>query len=279
VQDFDPQVQQAINRAQTLDCTSKAIDRLRSAGVSRINIDLLYGLPHQSVPSLQQTAERVVALAPDRIALFGYAHVPWLKAHQRLIDEKALPDGEQRWMQFEAAANLLQQAGYIRIGLDHFAKPDDPLAICRAKGTLRRNFQGYTTDSCNTLIGLGASAVGMLPCGYVQNITPAIEYASAVRAGRLPVARGIVLRADDGHRRTIIERLMCDQYVDLAMFGDAGEFASEFGHLDSMASDSLIERDGFRITITEQGRPFMRAICAVFDQYLARGTGRHSRAV
>jgi len=278
VQDFDPQVQQAVNRAQSFECTARALEGLRAAGIARINIDLLYGLPYQSVPSVQRTAEQVIALAPDRIALFGYAHVPWLKAHQKLIDETALPDGAQRWAQFEAAASILQQAGYVWIGLDHFAKADDPLAIASAAGSLRRNFQGYTTDRCEALIGLGASAIGALPDGYVQNIVRINEYGTAIRADRLPIARGFALSPDDRRRRAIIERLMCEQQVELEILGSE-PYAPELDRLDGMISDGLVERDGSRIVITERGRPFMRAVCAVFDRYLATGAGRHSRAV
>src|SRR5262249_10153239 len=170
VQDFDPQVQRAINRLQSFDGTARAIEGLRAAGIERINIDLIYGLPHQSVAGIARTVEQVIALAPNRVALFGYAHMPALKPHQRLIDERALPGGAERWAQFEAAAGLLQQAGYLWIGLDHFARSDDPLAVASAKGQLRRNFQGYTTDRCEALIGLGASAIGALPEGYAQNV-------------------------------------------------------------------------------------------------------------
>jgi oxygen-independent coproporphyrinogen-3 oxidase len=279
VQDFDPQVQQAINRAQTFDCTRRAMDGLRAAGVERINIDLLYGLPHQSVRSVQRTVEQVVALAPDRIALFGYAHVPWLKAHQRLIDERALPDGAQRWAQFEAAAILLRDAGYLWIGLDHFAKKDDPLAVASATGRLHRNFQGYTTDSCEALIGLGATAIGALPQGYVQSATGINDYARAIRDDRLPIARGIALTDDDRRRRAIIERLMCDLRVDLSIHGGPDNFSAELDHLDGMVADGVVEHDGSTIVITEGGRPLMRAVCAVFDRYLTAGTGRHSRAV
>ena len=283
VQDFDPTVQQAINREQSFDCTARAIDGLRGAGVGRVNVDLMYGLPHQSVASLQRTAEQVVALAPDRIALFGYAHVPWLKPHQRLIDETRLPHGAERWAQFEAAADLLQQAGYVWIGLDHFAKSDDPLAAASAAGRLRRNFQGYTTDRCATLIGLGPSAIGALPQGYAQNAVAFGDYAKAIRADRLPVARGIALSADDRRRRAIIERLMCDLTVDLAApdgedDGDDG-FASELNRLAAMAADGLVEIEGSRLAISERGRPFMRTICAVFDRYLTADAGRYSRAV
>lgn len=278
VQDFDPQVQQAINRAQSFECTKRAMDGLRAAGIGCINIDLLYGLPHQSVASVQRTVDQVVALAPDRIALFGYAHVPWLKAHQRLIDEGALPDGLQRWNQFEAAATLLADAGYARIGLDHFAKPDDPLAVAGATGRLRRNFQGYTTDRCETLIGFGATAISALPQGYAQNATSINDYSRAIRDDRLPIARGIALTADDRRRRAIIERLMCEQRVDLSTL-DGDGLAAELDRLDEMAADGLLEHNGSRIVITERGRPFMRAVCAVFDPYLHTGTGRHSSAV
>jgi oxygen-independent coproporphyrinogen-3 oxidase len=279
VQDFDPQVQQAINRAQSFDCTKRAIDGLRAAGVDRINIDLLYGLPHQSADSVQRTVEQVVTLAPDRIALFGYAHVPWLKTHQRLIDERALPDGAQRWAQFEAAAILMRAAGYLWIGLDHFAKPDDPLAVASATGRLHRNFQGYTTDPCEALIGFGATAIGALPQGYVQNAAGINDYARSIRDDHLPIARGIALTDDDRRRRAIIERLMCELRVDLSIYGGADEFSAERGRLDGMVADGLLEHDGSSIVITERGRPFMRAVCAVFDRYLAAGTGRHSRAV
>src|SRR5262249_15164171 len=163
----------------------------------------------------ERTIGQVIALAPGRIALFGYAHVPALKPHQRLIDERALPGSAERWAQFEAAAALLQAAGYLWIGLDHFARPDDPLAVAAANGRLRRTFQGYPTDGCAALIGLGASAIGGLPQGYVQNEAGFNDYARAVRVGRLPIARGVALDADDRRRRAIIERLMCDRRVDL----------------------------------------------------------------
>jgi len=277
VQDFDPKVQQAVNRLQSFDCTARAIDGMRAAGIGRINVDLIYGLPHQTIAGIQRTAEQVIALAPDRIALFGYAHVPALKPHQRLIDERALPDSAARWAQFEAAAALLQQAGYLWIGLDHFARHDDPLAIASSSGRLRRNFQGYTTDDCETLIGLGASAIGALPQGYVQNLVGFKDYASVLRAGRLPIARGIALSADDRRRRAVIERLMCDRRVDLAAFG--GDDLSELNRLAAMAADGLVEIDGSRVAITDAGRPFMRTVCAVFDRYLVPEAGRYSRAV
>ena len=282
VQDFDRRVQEAINREQTFACTAEAVAALRSAGIAAVNIDLMYGLPHQTVEGIRCTAMQVLKLAPDRVALFGYAHVPWMKPHQTLIPESALPDGVQRWAQFEAAAELLREAGYVSIGFDHFALPKDPLALAAADGRLRRNFQGYTIDASDALIGLGASAIGALPQGYVQNLGGFDGYRKAVRAGRLPVARGVALNGDDRERRRIIERLLCDARVDVAAMTDRRDksgFAAEFNRLAEMEQDGIVEVHGSRISVTDRGRPFLRAVGAVFDRYLQDGVGRHSRAV
>jgi oxygen-independent coproporphyrinogen III oxidase len=203
-------VQAAINRMQPWDVTAAAIDGLRAAGVPSINVDLLYGLPHQTAETVMQTIERMLALQPDRIALFGYAHVPWMKPAQKLLDEGTLPGTEARHAQQTAAAQLLEQAGYVRIGLDHFARAGDPMARAMADGSVHRNFQGYTTDGAQTLLGFGASAIGKLHDGYVQNAGSVVEWRTALDAGRLPVARGIALSEDDRIRAAIIERLMCD---------------------------------------------------------------------
>lgn len=284
VQDFDPKVQKAINREQSFDCTADAVRSLRAAGVARINIDVMYGLPYQTADGVRRTTSQVVDIAPDRLALFGYAHVPWMKPHQRLIPEDALADGAERWEQFEAAAEILRQAGYVWIGLDHFARPDDPLAVAQSSGRLRRNFQGYTSDNAEALVGLGASAISALPQGYVQNATEFKDYAAATRSSGLAAARGIALTPDDCRRRAIIERLMCDLHVDLrnpatCAEGSDLDFDAEFDRLEVMAADGLIELAGATIKITERGRPFMRTICAVFDRYLGTGHARHSRPV
>ena len=192
VQSLDPTVQAAINRLQSLDETALAVDRLRAAGVGGINIDLIYGLPHQTVASCIATAEACLALRPDRFAVFGYAHVPGFKRHQRKIDEAALPDGPARGAQADAIAEVLEAAGYRRIGLDHFALPGDEMAAAAGSGSLHRNFQGYTTDAADLLIGLGASAIGRLPQGYVQNAAVTRDYsrrsprAASPRCGALP---------------------------------------------------------------------------------------------
>ncbi|MEX2629568.1 MAG: oxygen-independent coproporphyrinogen III oxidase [Tistlia sp.] len=275
VQDFAPRVQKAINRLQSFECTAAAVESLRAAGIAAVNLDLLYGLPHQDLASLSETVRLALELAPDRLALFGYAHVPWMKKHQRLIPEAALPDGPARWAQAEAAAAQLVAAGYRRIGLDHFARPEDSLALAQAAGRLRRNFQGYTTDEAPVLLGLGASSIGSLPQGYLQNAPDLPTYRKAVLADRLPVVRGIALSDDDRARRAVIERLMCDFAVTLDREAYAAELAALRGH----AADGLVELDGGRLRVTECGRPLVRSVAAVFDRYLAPGEGRHSRAV
>ena len=206
------------------------------------------------------------------------------KEFQRLIAEDALPNAEERLQQSEAVARFLVDAGYRRIGLDHFARPEDPLAKAQGVRTLHRNFQGYTTDAAEAMFGLGASAIGRLPQGYVQNAVPMRAYAAAIRAGRFAVCRGLALGSEDRLRGAVIEGLMCDLTIDLAEQGrryDAPEdvFAREAPGLQAMARDGLVELEGARVRVTEAGRPFLRSVCALFDRYLATGQGRHSRAV
>jgi oxygen-independent coproporphyrinogen-3 oxidase len=204
IQDFDPAVQRAINRHQSLDQTRRVVDWLRDHGIAKVNFDLMYGLPHQDVGHLLATVDIALRLEPRRVALFGYAHVPWMRAHQRLIDADALPGAEARWAQAERAADRLVEAGFVRIGFDHFARSGEGLATAFAEGRLRRNFQGYTDDASPLLIGLGASSIGKLPQGYVQNVTSVRRYARDVCERRLPVARGRALTAADRRRAAII---------------------------------------------------------------------------
>ncbi len=212
-------------------------------------------------------------LAPDRVCLFGYAHVPWMKKHQRLIDEARLPDAAERFAQYLAAAERLQEAGYLWIGLDHFARPGGDLAKAARDQTLRRNFQGYTTDDAPVRLGFGPSAIGMLPQGLVQNEVSMKAYRDAIEAGVLPVARGLALTADDRLRGAVIERLMCFLEADPRVF--AGDLAA----LQEMAADGLVEIDGWRVRVTEAGRPFLRTACAAFDSYLEPDAVRHAQAV
>lgn len=284
VQDFDPVVQAAINRHQPFAVVERVCGWLRRHGVGAINLDLMYGLPHQTVERVTAMVDLAVRLEPARVALFGYAHVPWMKTHQRLIDEAALPGSSERWRQARAAARRLEEHGLRPVGLDHFARADDPLAVAAANGRLHRNFQGYTTDAAAVLLGFGASAIGSLPQGYVQNLMPLKDYREAVSAGRLPVARGLALGADDRLRGEIIERLMCDLEVDTAAVcrrhgAEPAGLEPALAALRPLAADGLVEVEGARVEVTEAGRPFVRLAAAAFDAYLGTGTARHSRAV
>ncbi|MEQ8249347.1 MAG: oxygen-independent coproporphyrinogen III oxidase [Alphaproteobacteria bacterium] len=284
VQDFDPEVQCAIGRVQTLETTARVIDWLRAAGIEAINIDLMYGLPHQTVECVLETVAKTLSLAPSRIALFGYAHVPWMKRHQSLIDQAALPDAKRRFEQAAAAASALEHAGYRRIGLDHFAQSGDSLVSALGKGRLRRNFQGYTTDVSEALIGFGASAIGALRQGYVQNQVPLHAYAAAIAENTLPIGKGISLSNEDRLRRDVISRLMCDLTVDLEAVRRAHAAASDvfdddLVRLEPLVEDRIVRVDGQRVTMTALGRPFIRVVAATFDHYLAKNTARHAIAV
>jgi oxygen-independent coproporphyrinogen-3 oxidase len=257
---------------------------LREAGVASINLDLMYGLPNQTTEDTLETLDQVLRLRPDRVALFGYAHVPWMKTHQKLIREAELPGPHERLDQSEAAAARLIEAGYVRIGLDHFALEGDSMTAALRAGTLHRNFQGYTTDEASTLIGMGASAIGALPQGFVQNQSQELAWRAAVSEGRLPVVRGVPLTADDRYRAEIIERLMCDLEVDLAAVSarhdrSAAELGPERDRLRDFEADGLVEIAGDTIRVTEQGRLLVRSVSAVFDAYFSVAAGRHSKAI
>ncbi|MFQ5774367.1 MAG: oxygen-independent coproporphyrinogen III oxidase [Kiloniellaceae bacterium] len=284
LQDINPEVQRAVNRVQSIEQTRRVAEALRAAGIASINVDLMYGLPHQTVPRVLTTIEAVLDMAPERICVFGYAHVPWMKRHQRLIDEAALPGPSDRFAQYMAAAERLQEAGYVWIGLDHFARPDDELAVAAREGRLHRNFQGYTTDEAPVRLGFGPSAIGTLPQGFVQNAVPLHAYREAVSFRQFPVARGLRLTDDDRLRAAVIERLMCTLEVDLGevcgAFGcDTGVFCEELAGLSEMEADGVVALDGARVRVTARGRPFVRTVCARFDRYLRPEVGRHVRAV
>lgn len=284
VQSFDPLVQQSIRRLQSFALTRRVAEWFRFAGVASLNLDLMYGLPHQTVENVLASVNLALELDPDRIALFGYAHVPWMKRHQMLLPEAALPASAERVAQFSAAAERLIAAGYVRIGLDHFAKPEDRLAQAAGSGTLRRNFQGYTTDRAETLIGLGASAISRLPQGYAQNAASVAEYRSALLGGRLATTRGVAFSAEDRLRASIIERLMCDFSVDLDVIcrehGIAvSALAPDLARLDLMIADGLAGRDGLRVRIAPHARDLARIVSSAFDARLAQQNQRHSLAI
>jgi oxygen-independent coproporphyrinogen-3 oxidase len=283
VQSFDPIVQATINRMQSFERTEIAVSGLRSVGISSINFDLIYGLPKQTVQSCIETVRLAAQLRPERFAVFGYAHIPAFKKHQRLIDEASLPDAKQRNEQAEAIAEELVKAGYARIGLDHFALPDDQLAVAARNGTMRRNFQGYTTDDCKTLIGLGASAIGRLPTGYIQNHVPLGLYQERVASGILPTARGYLLTEEDKLRAKIIERLMCDFEVDLGRLSKESGFDIEFliernERLNDLVADGVATISGDRIVVSQDARFMVRAVAAAFDAYFGSHGRTHSKA-
>lgn len=281
IQDFDRQVQKAINRIQTFEQTRGVVEAARARGVRSVNCDILYGLPYQTMETLAQTVRAVLSIAPDRIALFGYAHVPWMKKHQTMIDEVALPGIVARFHQMAMAADMLVAAGYEAIGIDHFALPTDLLAIAARQGTLRRNFQGYTDDQADALIGLGASSIGQLPQGYIQNMPATGEYLRRVGEGDLAAVRGYALTEEDRARAWVIERVMCDfgfSFADLppAFLRTIRAEATGFAAADR---DGLCRIEGDRLLLTATGRPFARTVAAIFDAHLASGRGRHSIAV
>jgi oxygen-independent coproporphyrinogen III oxidase len=284
VQDFNPEVQAAINRIQTFEQTRGVVEGMRARGVGSVNLDVLYGLPLQTLSMLEATVDQALSMRPDRLALFGYAHVPWMKTHQKMIDEAALPGFEARLEQSAAAASRILAAGYVAIGIDHFALPTDTLAQQAGAGKLHRNFQGYTTDVAPALIGLGASSIGNLPQGYVQNVAATGEYIRRIAEDGLAVARGIALSDDDRMRSYVIERLMCDFTVSLGAVaeqfgGRAAGIAQDMQRAARTDTHGFVSFDGDRFAITPEGRPFARLVAAEFDAYLANGTARHSVAV
>ncbi len=280
VQDFNPQVQTAINRVQSVEMTERAVNGMRAAGVKGVNIDLVYGLPHQTEESVGDTIQEVIRLAPDRIALFGYAHLPSRAKHQSMIDETTLPGTMERYRQSRRAEEFLTEAGYVTVGLDHFAKPGDALAT----GEIKRNFQGYTTDTAEALIGMGASSISQLPSGYYQNAVPRADYERRVAETGLATVRGILLSDDDRMRARVIERLMCDfefskSSLESAFGALAKPVIDKAEELVSSDEEGLVERtpDGFRVTVT--GQPFVRAIASCFDAYLGKGNSTFSAGV
>jgi oxygen-independent coproporphyrinogen-3 oxidase len=283
VQSFDARVQLAINRVQSFEQTAVATQNLRRAGVKGINFDLIYGLPHQTIASCIDTVRRSLELKPDRFSVFGYAHVPNFKKHQRKIEE-ALPDGLARHDQACAIANALKEAGYVQIGLDHFARPEDAMALAFKNRTLRRNFQGYSTDMSEVLLGFGASAIGHLLQGYVQNEVQIGAYSQIIEAGRLATVKGYAKTDDDRLRADIIERIMCYHGADLAEIcashGVAADSVLQSAPgLERLIADGVVELDGDRLAVANDSGFLVRSVAAAFDAHLDSAKQLHSRAV
>ncbi|QVL48520.1 MAG: oxygen-independent coproporphyrinogen III oxidase [Thiocapsa sp.] len=279
VQDFDPRVQQAVNRIQTEAETMAVLEAARSEGFRSISIDLIYGLPFQTPESFARTLERIIAVDPERLSVFNYAHLPERFKPQRRINEADLPAPEAKLDILQSTIERLTQAGYVYIGMDHFARPDDELARAQQAGTLYRNFQGYSTHADCDLIGIGVTSIGKIDNTYGQNRRGLEEYYADLDAGRLPVFRGIELTRDDLIRRDMITRLICHFELDIPSAEAAWDirfddyFADALMKLRDMAGDGLLEVDAQKIRILPRGRLLVRNICMAFDAYLATKTG------
>ena len=282
VQDFDAEIQAIIGRDQSYEITRDAIDAIRARGVASLNADILYGLPLQTNARLADSVQKLLSLSPDRVALYGYAHVPWMARRQQMIPSDTLPRPEERLALFETARRLFTWDGYDEIGIDHFARPSDGLAVAARAGSLRRNFQGYTDDTAEVLVGLGASSISRFPQGYAQMGAATSVWTKAVRAGHWATARGHAFRGDDRLRARIIEALMCDFVVQRAeLERDFGLSAAEVAALFT----PVAERFGPFVRVTDQGmeipsegRPLTRVIVACFDAYAMAKSG-HSSAI
>jgi oxygen-independent coproporphyrinogen-3 oxidase len=265
VQDLDPHVQLAIGRVHPLEKVRRTIEAARAAGFEGINIDLMYGLPGQTPDGFRRTIETIVELAPDRVACFGYAHVPTLRPHQRALDQYVLPDPVERFALNRTAIDGLTAGGYVWIGLDHFARPGDPLALAARAGRLHRNFNGYTTRPADHLIAAGMSAIGEVGGLLVQNDGDLAAWHAAIAQGRFATVRGHRLTEDDRRRRAAILSLMCDLALPPAL---AEGLDQEVERLLDFTGDGLVERQGAAVTVTPVGRYFLRTLCSVFDAYL-----------
>lgn len=284
VQTFDAQVQAQVNRIQPFDQVARAVEGLRAAGVAGLNFDLMYGLPGQTPQNVEATARLAARLRPDRISVFGYAHVPWMKKHQVMIRQSDLADLDGRWEQAEAADAALVEAGYLRVGLDHYALPEDALGRAAVEGRLRRNFQGYTDDPAPVLVPIGPSSIGQFRQGFVQNLAPTDQWGQRIARGELPLGKALRLGEDDRLRAAVIERLMCDLTVDVAhqcrIRGLAEDTLDDsFPAVDELVAAGLCARRGAVVTVPEAARRLVRIVAAAFDSRLPTKTTHHAKAV
>lgn len=287
VQDYDPAVQAAVNRVQPEHETQAIIDAAREANFRSVSIDLIYGLPLQDCVSMAATLDKVIRAAPDRIALYNYAHLPHLFKPQRRISEADLPEAQTRLAMLGLCIATLTAAGYVYIGMDHFARPGDDLAVAQAQGRLHRNFQGYSTHSGMDMIACGVSAISAVAGTYSQNVKTLEAYYDFIERNELPIERGVCLDMDDALRRTIIQTLMCQFELSIPAIEEAypivfaDYFAAELARLDLLAADGLLARDPEWISVSPKGRLLVRNVCMVFDRYLGKGAQvlRYSRTV
>jgi oxygen-independent coproporphyrinogen III oxidase len=287
IQDFDPIVQEAVNRAQTTDDVLGLVLAARDSGFESISFDLIYGLPHQSVASFDKTLELVIAMRPDRLAVYNYAHLPRRFKGQRMINDADIPSPEVKLDILHRTIDSLCEAGYEYIGMDHFALPDDELVLARKNGTLQRNFQGYSTHRECDLVALGVSAIGSIGNVFAQSSVSTIEYEALIENGQLPIRKGIAVDDDDLLRADVIQALMCYDELSFERFGTehnidfAEYFAAEIERLQPLADDGLIELDQSGVVITQKGRLLLRSIAMVFDRYIdqAENDNRFSKAI
>lgn len=284
VQTFDPEVQRRVNRIQPFERVKAAVGEIRRGGVEAVNFDMMYGLPGQTPDNVAASLKAALSLVPDRVALFGYAHVPWMRKHQAMIREEDLADVGGRWSQAEAAEAVLMANGYIRIGMDHFAHPGDAMAARLEDGGLRRNFQGYTDDPAAVLIGLGPSAISAFPQGFSQNASRTDHWAMALKHARLPVSRQLATTGEDRLRGAVIEQLMCRLEVDVESVCveqgyPAGTLDEELESARSLTADGLCTVSGRRIRVSPELSRLVRVVAACFDRQAAPPSSRHSLAI
>ncbi|QEM83621.1 oxygen-independent coproporphyrinogen III oxidase [Halomonas binhaiensis] len=285
VQDFDERVQRAVNRVQSEAQVTALMASAREAGFASVSVDLIYGLPLQTIDSFATTLEKVIALRPDRIAAYSYAHLPSLFKAQRLIRNEDMPPPERKLELLELTISRLTQAGYVYIGMDHFALPEDELSLARQDGTLQRNFQGYSTRAECDMIGLGVTAIGRMADAYSQNVKTTAEYMKCLDAGELPVLRGYVLSAEDHLRADVITAVMCHGQVDFSAIEKRHDiifrehFSAALEALEEMQDDGLVTIDAQYLRVLPSGRLMLRNVAMAFDAYLGEGAGRYSRTV
>lgn len=284
VQDFNPDVQKAINREQSFETVYDCVKVLRTHGIKNINFDLIYGLPEQTVEMVKKNIDFSLLMNPDRIALFGYAHVKWKKKQMRLINEDDLPDEKERIAMFSEATKRLEKAGYFPIGLDHFVKKNDTMFQAFSAEKLKRNFQGYSSDSADILLGFGASSISYLPNGYTQNTTDFEQYKKAILSKNFAISKGIAMNKEDKIRKRIIDELMCYLEVDLAQI--CQEFAlpenyfdREITALETLKNDGLVRSKNRKIKINLAAPQISRIVASIFDQYFIPETQKYSRSV
>ena len=285
VQDFNPQVQKAVNRINSESMLREIVGWHNELGFESLNLDLIYGLPFQTPESFEKTLKAILTFNPDRLAVFSYAHVPWMKPNQKLIKEADLPSPDVKLAMLKMIIETLTDSGYVYIGMDHFAKIDDELAIAQREKTLQRNFQGYSTKAGVDIYAFGMSSISQVDSIYAQNTKDINLYQDHIKAGTLPIEKGYILTEEDVIRRNVIMRLMCDLEIDFKNMGRSlnldftTHFEKELSNLDEFQQDELIKLDTNRLTVTDKGRLFIRNIAMTFDAYLGEGEGRFSKTI